>query len=117
MNKLKEIIKTADFWIAFIQRIVSLLLVVIPSIIFIVNSIDRRIDEKLEPINGYIITQNIFEVNKQYQKIKQDPDDVKDIDISQVIKQYDGMKNNYKSPLSDEKMKVIRQYALTNNIK
>lgn len=114
MSKLKERLKELDFWLAFGQRIVSLLLVVIPAVFWIVGAIDNRIDDKLEPINSFFITQTIFEVDKQYYKIKNTPEDVKPIDIDWTIKIYDGMNEQYKTMLLEEKIAIIRRYAMEN---
>lgn len=114
MGKIKDKLKEVDFWLAFVQRVVSLLLVVIPAVFWIIGAIDKRIDDKLEPINSYFITQTVFEVDKQFYKIRNTPEDVKPIDIEWTIKIYDGMNDQYKTMLLEEKIAVIRRYAMEN---
>jgi len=112
MGKIKERLKEIDFWLNFAQRIISLLLIVIPAIFWIIGAIDKRIDDKLSPINSYFITQTVFEVNKQFYKIKNTPDDIKPIDIEWTLKIYDGMNEEFKTPLLEEKVFEIRKYAM-----
>lgn len=114
-NFLKLLFKVENF-----ISIAKSLIVVIPAIIsavtyLIINfnsMIDTKLNEKLAPINKYMNIQVVYEIDKQFYKIKNDPTDVKPNDLLYVVQAYPGLEITYKTPTLDDKITIIRKYYM-----
>jgi len=105
--------------IVLLQRILSTIPAFAAAVIWVVvsfnNIIETKLTEKMQPITNYITSKIIQDVEKQYYKIVNAPDDVKYMDLVNTIQDYCALDQQYKSPVADDQIVKIRAYYLELN--
>lgn len=121
-NKLKAL----EFWTGITQRIIAILVTVVPIVVgavfFIIGGIDRQIDkkldEKLKPVNSYIIGSIVLSIEKNYEKIQNDKEDIKIVDLESCMTNWEFIKAlsipDY--VVVEQKLETIKKYyAMISN--
>lgn|SRR4030066_58680 len=105
--------------LAMLQRLVIVVPFFFGAAIWIISSlgniIDKKLDQKIQPITNYITGKIIQDVEKQFYKITSTPEDVKYMDLVYVIQDYCALDDKYKNPIADDRIKKIRDFYLTLN--
>lgn len=102
MGKIKEKIDGSPT----LSRVVAIMSSVVPIAAALLGVFSYTLDQKLTPINNYVSIGVVRSIEKQIYKIENDPDDVKLIDLKNVLDDY--------STFLDNKHKTI---TLETNIK
>ena len=98
-----------------VKRIIVVVPAIIAAVVAINVNIEKVIDRKMDQVNNYMYEEVIYQVDKQLDKIKFDPADIKAIDITGVIRKYDKwLPPEKKSDILEDKMRIIRDYYLKN---
>ena len=100
-----------DSILTILQKIIAILAVVVPVAFTMVGAINNGFEKKLEPINNFIFSQIIREVDNQYYKIS-NGHDVNPDDLEWVINKYHQLPYGYGDLYHDELMVVIRKHYM-----
>ncbi len=70
-----------------------------------------EIRTSIDEINVYIYGQKIRNIEKQADKILNDPDDIKSVDVQVAINDWNIIPEKYKNPLLIDKFNIVKEWA------